>query len=463
MKDRKTTAEKVADQIEQQILNGSLKPGDKLPSLREYARLYSHSLNTVVAAFDLLAQRGRVRADRGRGFFVRGEAEHADRRHADDDTPRAYHRALDTIWLMRQQLLQAPGESNLSIALPPPQWLAEMRLDKFHRQITRSGIGGLLRYGSRYGNPNLRTHLNRKLAGYQIAASENQIMITHGGNHGLDLIIRRYVSPGDPVLVEEPGYYPLFGKLELQGARMIAIPRQVDGPDVEALEQQIRRERARIFFLQSVGQNPTGSDLSAEKARRIAQIASAHRVLVVEDDAVADLKKNSSPRVSAIDQLRNTLYVGSFSKSLSPALRAGFIAGSINRIDELADIKMLLHVSGSEYSERILDVILTEGHFLRHVAKLQEQVRDATGKAKGILKDLGAELFCEPDQSLYLWTRFPGIHDINDLTLRLLARGVVIAPGSVFMLNRRAPSPWTRLNVGYMQDPLFVESMRACL
>ncbi len=463
----KTAAEKVAHDIETQILAGTLKAGDKLPSLREYARLYSHSLNTVVAAFESLAQRGFVRADRGRGFFVRIETEPTDEAIdepvVEHDEPRAYHRALDTIWLMRQQLLQAPGESNLAIAVPPPLWLADMRLDKFHRQITRAGIGGLFRYGSRYGNQNLRAHINRKLAGYRIAASERQIMTTHGGNHGLDLIIRRYVSPGDPVLVEEPGYYPLFGKLELQGARMIGIPRLVDGPDIDVLEQQIRSERPRVFFVQSVGQNPTGSDMSPEKAARIAQLAATHNLLVVEDDAVADFKRNSAPRISAIDQLRNTLYVGSFSKSLSPTLRGGFIAGSANRIEELADIKMLLHVSGSEYSERILDVILTEGHFLRHVAKLQKRVRETTAKAIRILRDLGLEPFCEPEQSLYLWARVPGLDDIGELTMSLMARGVVIAPGNNFMLNRRQASPWMRLNVGYIEDPLFIDSMRECL
>lgn len=459
---QKNAAEAIAQSISKQILSGTLKKGDKLPSLRIYARLYSHSLNTVIAAFELLAQWQMIQAHRGKGFFVIGPP----RQTPDTDphpAPQAYQRAIDTIWLMRQQLLQAPGESNLSIALPPPHWLSEMRIDKFHRQIVRNGIAGLFRYGSRYGNPNLRAHIERKLAAHSIRATESQIMTTLGGNHGLDLIIRRYVAAGDTVFVEEPGYYPLFGKLQLQGARMIAIPRQPDGPDIETLEQKLRSERARLFFVQSSGQNPTGSDISAEKARRIAKLAAMYNLLVVEDDAVADIKTHSAPKISAMDNLANTLYVGSFSKSISASLRAGFIAGDINRIEELADIKMLLHVSGCEYSERILDVMLGEGHFLRHVVRLQEHARNATRAGIQILKDLGAELFCEPEQTLYLWARFPGIDDMNALTLRLLPKGVVLAPGSIFMQNPRLKSPWTRLNVGYLQDPLFIDSIKACL
>jgi len=242
---------------------------------------------------------------------------------------------------MRQQLLQTPGQSNLSRALPPPDWLLDMRLDKFHRQIARRGIGELFQYGSRFGNYELRVHLKQKLASHMIAASERQILTTHGANHALDLIIRRHVSPGDPVLVEEPGYYPLFGKLELQGAQMIGVPRLPDGPDIDILKQHIQHYRPRMFFIQSCGQNPTGSDLSLEKARQIAKLAATHRLLIVENDAIADFKTHALPRVCAIDQLRHTLYIGSFSKSLSASLRAGFIAADPERIEELADIKML--------------------------------------------------------------------------------------------------------------------------
>jgi len=123
----------------------------------------------------------------------------------------------------------------------------------------------------------------------------------------------------------------------------------------------------------------------------------------------------------------------------------------------------LLHVSGSEYAERILDVILTEGHFLRHVSRLQDRTRTATQDGIRLLKSLGAELFCEPVQSPYLWVRFPGVADMEQLMLKLLPKGVVIAPGSIFMLNPHVSSAWIRLNVGYLQDPLFIRSIMECL
>ena len=331
----------------------------------------------------------------------------------------------------------------------------DMRLDKFSRQVVRSGVATLFRYGDRLGNINLRQQLVRKLAGYGISTTIAQIATTFGANHGMDLVIRRFVKPGDAVLVESPGYYPLFGKLQLQGARMLPVTRQVDGPDTEQLARLLAREKPRLFFMQSAGHNPTGTDLSTAKAERILALARRHNLIVVENDAMADFKLSSCTKLAALDQLKRTLYIGSFSKPVSAALRVGFIAGEEGLISELADVKMLLHTSGAEYSERLVNIILREGHYLRHLARLQKRLREATERGLAVLDELGAEVFHRPDQSLYVWARFPGIDDANELTRHCLDKGVMLAPGSIFSVDRTKIVPWTRLNVAYLDDPAF--------
>ena len=268
------------------------------------------------------------------------------------------------------------------------------------------------------------------------------------------MIIRRFVAPGDCVLVENPGYYPLFGKLQLQGARMLAVPRLADGPDIDVLRHVLKTQRPKLFFIQSVGHNPTASDISPSKAHQLVQIAEEHQLILVDDDALADYKPTSAIRVSALDQLKRTLYVGSFSKSISAALRVGFIAGNKEGIDELGDLKMLLHTSSSEFCERAVDVILGEGHFLRHLMRLQERARTATAQSLQLLDDIGAEVFARPEQSLYLWARFPSFDDARELTRKLLPKGFMIAPGHIFSPVQSDVNPWTRLNVAYLNNPL---------
>ena len=449
---RLTLAQQLAASLVEQIGNGTYRAGDRLPSLRECMRLFGHSKNTVINAYESLASQGLVEARHGLGFFVRHDAPATQ----ESDDPLPYARAMDTVWLMRQQFVREPGHSPLGEGFPPVDWLMDMRLDKFTRQIMRTGVSTLFRYGNRLGNAGLRQHLVQKLASYSISATPRQIVTTHGANHALDLIVRRFVAPGDTVLVEDPGYYPLFGKLQLQGARMLPVPRLPDGPDIQVLEQHLRLHKPKLFFIQSVGHNPTGSDISPGVAHRLVQLAQAHNFILVDDDALADFKPASAIKVSALDQLRHSLYVGSFSKSVSAALRVGFIAGSKELIDELGDLKMLLHTSSSEFCERTVDVILMEGHFLRHLIRLQERLKAATTAGLQMLDEIGAQVFCRPEQSLYLWARFKHIDDARELTRQLLPKGFMIAPGHIFSPEQSRINPWTRLNVAYLNDPLLM-------
>lgn len=121
---------------------------------------------------------------------------------------------------------------------------------------------------------------------------------------------------------------------------------------------------------------------------------------------------------------------------------------------------MMLHTSCSELCERTADVILSEGHFLRHLMRLQDRVREATAGGLRVLDELGAEVFCRPEQSLYLWARFPGIDDTAVLTREVQGRGVTLAPGAIFQTNQKAVTPWTRLNVAYLQEPVFAQCIR---
>jgi len=449
----------LADSLARQILDGAYRGGDKLPSLRELAQLHGYSKNTIVAAFEILVGRGLVEPRRGAGYFVTSQPA----RPRPDDDAGTLHRAMDIVWLMREQLKSQPDVLAVGDGFPPVEWLSEARLDKFHHKVVRTGLGTLFRYGNRFGYAPLRDHLVRKLGDLGIGADARQIVLTHGANDALDLVIRYFLPAGATVLVDDPGYYPLFGKLKLAGARIVGVPRLADGPDLDAFEQILARERPRLFFTQSVGHNPTGSDLSAAKAFRVLQLAQKYNLLLVENDPLADFKPATLPRLSALDQLERTIYIGSFSKSFSAALRVGFIACGADLASDLADLKALIHVSSSEYCERTVDVILSEGHYQRYITRLRARLADATRGACALFERLGADVFVRPEQSLYLWAALPGAPDSLALAEQLLGEKVMMAPGRVFRVDADTPSPWSRYNVGALQDPRFEAALRAVL
>ena len=253
------------------------------------------------------------------------------------------------------------------------------------------------------------------------------------------------------------------GKLKLAGARIVGVPRQPDGPDLAALEQCLQLHRPRLFFTQSIAHNPTGSALSAAKAFKVLQLAQRYDLRIVENDPLADFAPTSAPRLSALDQLERTIYIGSFSKSFSAALRVGFIASSADLASDLADLKALIHVGSSEYCERTVDVILSEGHYQRHLKRLRDRLAQAMEQALRLFDGLGAEVFARSAPSLYLWVALPGVPDTLEFAKEVLPQRIVLAPGRIFCVDASAACRWSRFNVGAVSDPRFAKALRAAL
>lgn len=441
----------LADSIERQILDGAYKVGEKLPSLREIAALRHYGKNTVVAAFELLVARGLVEPRHGAGFFVKERP--AVKTEVKDDP--AFDRAMNIVWLMNMQLRNEPGQLTVGDAFPPSSWLAGARLDRPHHKVARGGLGTLFRYGDRLGYAPLRQKLVRRLADLGVDAHPSQIVLTHGANEALDLIVRYFVPAGAAVLIDDPGYYPLLGKLRLAGANPIGVPRQADGPDLKALEQLLAVWKPRLFFTQSLAHNPTGSDLSAAKARAILRLAEQHNLLLVENDALSDFRSATQPRLSALDKLERTLYISSFSKSLSAALRVGFLACSADIANDIANLKILTSVSSSEYAERTVDTLLAERHHLKYLEELRHKLEETTGRAYDLLNDMGATIFTRPERSLFIWAKFSGFSDAQQLAHTLLKSNIMMAPGNIFSVNPNDVSAWSRCNPHAVLDPRF--------
>lgn len=459
MKRPTTIAQDLAHSIERQIREGAYVGGEKLPSIRTLAELHGYSKNTVVAAFEMLVSTGVIEPRRGSGYYVLEQTA----RKPPEEEHRSLERAMNIVWMMREQFKTVQDTHPLGDGFPPIEWLSDLRLDKYHHKVVRSGMGTVFRYGNRFGYQPLREHLVRRLESFGIGAKANQILMTQGANSAMDLVIRYFVPPGATVLVDDPGYYLLFGKLKLADAKIIGVPRLPDGPDLEALEQLIIQHRPRLFFTQSAGHNPTGTDLAAWKAFRVLKLAQEHDLLLVENDALADFKPLAVSRLSALDQLERTIYIGSFSKSFSASLRVGFIACSADLASELADLKTLISANSSEYCERTVDVILKEGHYDKHMVRLRNRVTEATQLAYKALTALGATIFGNSNQSLYLWASLPGVTDTHKLAQDLQKKKILIAPGKLFRVDSDPACEWSRFNTGALADPVVFTAFQVAL
>ena len=233
---------------------------------------------------------------------------------------------LDVSWLLRAQRRQSPGSEQPGAGLLPENWLDHEMVAAAVRGVGRSRGSWILKYGAVEGYLPLREALATRLAHIGIGAPAEQIITTAGATEAIDLVARRFLAPGDVVFVEDPAWFVMFARFAAFGARIVGVPRGADGPDIAALESLLAREKPKLFILNSVAHNPTGSCIGAANAARVLELAARHGFMIVEDDIYGDLHGRHATRLASLDDGRHVIYVGGFSKTLAANLRVGFVA-----------------------------------------------------------------------------------------------------------------------------------------
>lgn len=432
---------------------GLLAPGQRLPALRAAALEYGVAKNTMVEVYDRLVARGRLEARRGSGFYVLMPGASA----IESVPPPHVAEAVDIVSLLREQLQQV-HPVRVGDGRPPASWAEDSELGRHLRPSTsRQAVPVSHGYGDPIGYGPLRQHIALMLNERSIQASPDCIVMTFGANHGLDLIIRHLLRPGDKVLVDSPGYYPLFGKLRLAGVEAIGVRREPDGPDIEDLAGQIAVHAPKIFFTQPLAHNPTGSTLSLAKAHRLLQLSERAGIMVVEDDPFGDVLPSSLVRLAALDQLNHVIYLGTFSKTLSASLRIGYLAANASLAQALINMKMVTVVNSSGYLERMVSDLIASGQYRHHLRRLRERIIRSTTKARTSLERIGLPVFASGGGGYYLWVDLPEGTDDLALAREASRQGIFIAPGSVFFPDRTRIRPGMRINVAYADDPRFTQ------
>ena len=452
--------EQLAARMSERIQRGVLAPGAKLPSVRDGARQHGVSPSTVVAAYDQLQAQGLVEARRQRGFFVREPVAGARKTTAAPRAPTqgaALAAPVDATALIRGMFQQGTAPSGPGMGTLPETWLDSALLDRALRRTLAQGSDAL-RFGNPAGDETLRQALARRLAGeLGIAAGASQIVTTLGATHALDVVARTLLTPGDEVLVDEPGWSVEFARLTRQGMRLLPVPRGPNGPDLAVMAQLLARHKPRLYVTVSVLHNPTGHTLSLAAAHQILKLAEAHDLTIVEDDTYAWLAPPFAPRLAALDGLQRTVYVSGFSKILAPNWRVGFVAAAPALAERLIDTKLLGTLTTPALFERAVAWCLDQGLLRRHAERMQHKLDAARVRVVRLALDAGCQ-FAAPPQGLFGWVD-TGV-DTEILASRLAAEGWLVAPGTLFHTSPRAGT-MMRVNFASAQEARFWQAFVA--
>lgn len=448
--------EQLADTLAGHIAAGAWPAGRRLPSIRQLAASQRVSISTVQQALHLLEQRGLVEARPQSGFYVRAQClAEPLRQHAPPVEAQAVAVSNEVVRVL--SLGVQPDKVPLTAALPAPELLPLAALHRLYATVARQQSP--LARGSNHvavDEPALARELGRQSVHWGCPLDPGEFVITHSCTEAIALCLQAVTRPGDTVAVESPAYYLMLQLLEKMGLRALEIPCDPEqGVSVDALELAMRSAGVKAVLLVANGSNPLGSVMPDEAKARLAALAAQYEVPVIEDDIYGDLHfGRQRPRpIKAFDLAGWVMLCSSFSKSLSPALRIGFVAAGRWR-GEIALRKAVGSGGTSPVTQLVLAAYLGSGAYQRHLHGLRrEYQRQVDAMRLAVLRHFPAGTrIARPQAGLVLWIELPAGVDTSAAHAEAIAAGVGYVPGVLFSpsgLYRHC----LRLNCGHPFSP----------
>lgn len=442
-----TLVDQIVMAIADELGHGTYPAGTALPSVRRFAKSHVLSTHTVVEAYQRLVSMNLIASKPGSGYVV------ADKEIPPAATPAWTAPSLNAAWLLSDVFADHSVPIKAGCGWLPNDWINESGMQHALRTVSRLPGARLGGYGHPYGLVALREFIAGALRKYALSVDPSNILLTHGATQGIDIVVRTLCRPGDVVIVEDPCYCNLLEILKVAGVNVISVERTLEGFDIDALENAVIEHRPRALFVNTVLQNPSGSSLSVSAAFRLLQVADRHHLWVVEDDISRELAPLGLPCLAAMEGLDHVVYVSGYSKTISPAVRVGYIAANRNLLAKFALTKMAIGLTSSEVAERTVINVLIEGHYDRHVAYIKERLREAHIRTAQSMTDCGLDIFHTPKAGLFLWARLPiPPEQCLAVATEALSHGIWLAPGQYFRPGD-SPSSWFRFNAVTSDEP----------
>ena len=448
---------RVVDALRVRIDSWALGKGAKLPSVRRLAEQLGVSVSTVVEAYDRLAAEGLVEARRGSGFYVAQPPSPLVLAKAPSLDP-----AVDLLAIVRNALEARPDVLQPASGWLPESWLPGAGVEKAIRAVARGGAPTKLRYDSPRGFEPLRRLIAARFADRGARVDPAQIVLTDSTTQALDLAARFLLSPGECVAVDDPRYFHHVQLLGVHRAKIVGAPFTREGPDVEALEAIFAERRPRLYITVAGPHNPTGASLTPTVAHRVLMLAERHGVTIVEDDIYADFETAPSPRLATLDGFDRVIQVGSFSKTVTAAIRIGYLVARPEWSEAIVDMKLATTLGNSSFAAAALHRLLLEGGYRRHLDGLRPRLAEAMARASRALRACGATPWLEPRGGMFLWAELPDSLDAAEVARLGLDDNVVFAPGRSFSASPQWRS-FMRFNVAVSADPRVFDTLERAM
>ena len=459
-----TLYQQVAVRISELIEHGTLRPGERVPSVRKCSEQQSVSIATVMQAYRLLEDRGMIEARPQSGYYVR------TRRWSPPPEPEMSRPALRPVKIRASELIlevvKAGRDPNLvrfGATLPSPEVFPIKELNRTMAAVARRSPMAAHAYEVPPGNRALRVQVARRAMEAGCTLSPDDIVTTVGVTEAMNLCLRAVAKPGDVIAIESPTFFNILQIIESLGMRVCEIPTYPrHGICLDELERRLKccRIKACVFTLNY--SNPLGSCMPDEKKKKLVEMLSSRQIPLIEDDIYGNLTFGPTRPKSAkaFDTDGWVMLCDSFTKTLSPGARVGWVAPG--RFKARVEFLKFVNTSATaSLPQMAIAEFLQNGgydHHLRKIRRLYAAQMQQMSEAITRYFPAGTKL-TRPSGGMCLWVELPP--DISALALyhRAMAAGISIAPGPIFSAKQKFEN-FIRINCGNPWSDILENAVR---
>lgn len=360
-----------------------------------------------------------------------------------------------------------PAYIPLSAGNPAPNAFPHTVIAEISAQVLRDNPIAALQYGATEGFPPLRAHLAKYMRDkHNIGRENDQLLVTSGAQQVMDLLTKALLNPGDVVLCEEPSFIGSLNTFRSYQARLVGVPMEEDGVNIEKLEEALSREKtAKYFYTIPNFQNPSGITMCLEKRRAVYALCKKYGVMILEDNPYGDLRFRGAdiPAIKSMDEDGIVMYAGTFSKVVSPGIRVGYAIGPTPVIQKMVVCKQGEDVHTNMWGQIICHRFMAEYDFEAHLAHLRALYRE-----KGELLERTLQTHFTPkgitwspfDGGLFAWCTLPAGISMGDYVAKALEKHVCVVPGVAFLTDDAVPCSAFRINFSTPTEQQLVEGIR---